>query len=256
VFVSSIVTPVTTNGRPDRAQAGHARAAKGRRRRALGVEAIVDVALRIIDEEGTEAVSMRRVAAEFDTGPASLYAHVTGKDELLRLVLDRIIEEIDVPEGDTWQDVVRSHAHQVRLIFQRHGDAARLSFAHIPSGTAMLEGTERLLATMIEGGVPDKVAAWSLDILATYVAADAFEGWLMQQRFDDGSGRDPEELGAAYVDEVHATFAAMPADRFPFLARTMSVMMTGSSDERFAFGVDMLIAGFAAQVPMTEGDER
>ena len=234
---------------PGRVERARAKAARARRRRPLSLDSIVDVALRIVDEEGTEAVSMRRVAAEFDTGPASLYAYVANKEELLRCVLERIIEEIVVPEGDTWQEVVRGFAFQTRSIFQRHGDAARLSFAHIPSGTAMLEGTERVLGAMIEGGVPDKVAAWSLDILALYVAADAFEGWLMQQRFDDGSGRDPEEVGAEFVDEVHATFAAMPADRFPYLARTMGVMMAGSSDERFGFGVDMLIAGFAAQVP-------
>lgn len=244
---------MTTNSLPSRADKARARAAKARRRRALSVGAIVDVAMRIVDEEGTEAVSMRRVAAEFDTGPASLYAHVQDKDHLLRLVLDRIIDEIEVPDGDTWQDVLRGYAHEVRRIFQRHSDAARLSFAHIPSGPSMLEGTERLLGSMLEGGVPDKVAAWSLDILSMYVAADAFEGWLMQQRFADGSGRDPEELGAAFVDEVHATFASMPPDRYPHLTRTMGVMMTGSSDERFAFGIDMLIAGFAAQVPARRG---
>jgi hypothetical protein len=126
---------------------------------------------------------------------------------------------------------------------------ARLSFAHIPSGTGMLESTERVLAAMITGGVPDKVAAWSLDILALYVAADAFEGWLLNQRFDDGSGRDPEVVGAEFVGQVHETFAAMPADRFPFLTRTMEVMMAGTNEERFGFGLDMLIAGFAAQVP-------
>ena len=234
---------------PGRVERARAKAARARRRRPLSLDSIVDVALRIVDEEGTEAVSMRRVAAEFDTGPASLYAYVANKEELLRCVLERIIEEIVVPEGDTWQEVVRGFAFQTRRIFQRHGDAARLSFAHIPSGNAMLEGTERVLGAMIEGGVPDKVAAWSLDILALYVAADAFEGWLMQQRFDDGSGRDPEEVSAEFVDEVHATFAAMPADRFPYLARTTGVMMAGSSDERFGFGIDMLIAGFAAQVP-------
>lgn len=240
------MTPSPAPGRVERARA---RAARARRRRPLSLDSIVDVALRIVDEEGTEAVSMRRVAAEFDTGPASLYAYVANKEELLRCVLERIIEEIVVPEGDTWQEVVRGFAVQTRSIFQRHSDAARLSFAHIPSGTAMLAGTERVLAAMIEGGVPDKVAAWALDILALYVAADAFEGWLMQQRFDDGSGRDPEELGAEFVAEVHARFAAMPVDRFPYLARTMGVMMAGSSDERFGFGIDMLIAGFAAQVP-------
>ena len=192
------MTPSPAPGRVERARA---RAARARRRRPLSLDSIVDVALRIVDEEGTEAVSMRRVAAEFDTGPASLYAYVANKVELLRCVLERIIEEIVVPEGDTWQEVVRGFAVQTRSIFQRHSDVARLSFAHIPSGTAMLAGTERVLAAMIEGGVPDKVAAWALDILALYVAADAFEGWLMQQRFDDGSGRDPEEVGAV-VDRV------------------------------------------------------
>ncbi len=240
------MTPSPAPGRVERARA---KAARARRRRPLSLDSIVDVALRIVDEEGTEAVSMRRVAAEFDTGPASLYAYVANKEELLRWVLERIIEEIVVPEGDTWQEVVRGFAFQTRSIFQRHSDAARLSFAHIPSGNAMLESTERVIGAMIEGGVPDKVAAWSLDILALYVAADAFEGWLMQQRFDDGSGRDPEEISAEFVDEVHATFAAMPTDRFPYLARTTGVMMAGSNDERFGFGIDMLIAGFAAQVP-------
>jgi AcrR family transcriptional regulator len=247
------MTPPPATGRVERARA---KAARARRRRPLSLDSIVDVALRIVDDEGTEAVSMRRVAAEFDTGPASLYAYVANKDELLRLVLDRIIEEIEVPEGDTWQEVVRGFAFQTRSVFQRHSDAARLSFAHIPSGTAMLEGTERVLAAMIEGGVPDKVAAWSLDILAMYVAADAFEGWLLEQRFDDGSGRDPEEIGAELVGQVHDTFAALPADRFPYLARTMDVMMSGSSEQRFGFGIDMLIAGFAAQVPPTARGKR
>jgi AcrR family transcriptional regulator len=247
---------MTTSKPPGRVERARAKAARARRKRPLTLAAIVDVALRIVDDEGTEAVSMRRVAAEFDTGPASLYAYVANKDELLRLVLDRIIEEIDVPEGDTWQDIVRGWAFQTRRIFQSHSDSARLSFAHIPSGTGMLEGTERVLAAMIEGGVPDKVAAWSLDILAMYVAADAFEGWLLEQRFDDGSGRDPEEIGAEFVDQVHDTFAALPADRFPYLARTMDVMMAGSSEERFGFGIDMLIAGFAAQIPPTAQGKR
>ncbi len=99
---------------PGRVERARAKAARARRRRPLSLDAIVDVALRIVDEEGTEAVSMRRVAAEFDTGPASLYAYVANKDELLRCVLDRIIEEIVVPEGDTWQEVVRGFAFQTR----------------------------------------------------------------------------------------------------------------------------------------------
>lgn len=45
-----------------------------------------------------------------------------------------------------------------------------------------------------------------------------------------------------------AEFAAIPAERYPYLVANVGVLMTGGSDERFAFGIDMLIAGFAAQI--------
>jgi hypothetical protein len=101
---------------------------------------------------------------------------------------------------------------------------------------------------MITGGVPPQVAAWSMDIVSVYVAADVYEGWLLKERFDDGSGRAPEEVGQEFVGEIAASFARVPADRYPFLVATAGVMITGGSDERFAFGIDLLIAGFAAQI--------
>lgn len=234
--------------RTGRVEQVRARAAKARRRRVLGVDAIVERTLRIVDTEGVQAVSMRRVAAEFDTGPASLYAHVPNKQALLRLVLDRILEEVELPDGDDWQDVVRSLAHNVRAVLRRHNDAAVLSFAHIPTGTRALETVERVLVTMIAGGVPPQVAAWSMDIISLYVAADVYEGWLLRERFDDGSGRDPEEIGMEYVSQIARSFAQVPADRYPTLVANADALMTGGSDERFAFGIDMLIAGFAAQI--------
>ncbi len=74
-------------------------------RRRLDRESIGREALRIIDAEGIDAVSMRRVAAAFDTGPASLYAHVENKEALLRLAFDLAIEELEpVPAGsEDWQ---------------------------------------------------------------------------------------------------------------------------------------------------------
>ena len=51
-------------------------------RQPLTRDAIVGTAIRVLDAEGLEAVTMRRVAQELGTGPASLYAHVSGKQEL------------------------------------------------------------------------------------------------------------------------------------------------------------------------------
>jgi AcrR family transcriptional regulator len=234
--------------RTGRAEQVRARAAKARRRRVLSVDAIVERTLRIVDTEGVQAVSMRRVAAEFDTGPASLYAHVPNKQTLLRLVLDRILDEVEVPTGDDWQEVIRSLAHNVRAVLRRHNDAAVLSFAHIPTGERALESVERVLSTMLAGGVPPQVAAWSMDIISLYVAADVYEGWLLKERFDDGSGRDPEEIGVEYIGQISRSFAEIPPERYPTLVANADALMTGGSDERFAFGIDMLIAGFAAQV--------
>ncbi len=74
----------------------------GKPRRRLDRESIGREALRIIDAEGIDAVSMRRVAAAFDTGPASLYAHVENKEALLRLALDLAIGELEpVPPAAT-----------------------------------------------------------------------------------------------------------------------------------------------------------
>jgi hypothetical protein len=55
-------------------------------------------------------------------------------------------------------------------------------------------------------------------------------------------GRDP----GTYYDEVHQYFASLPADRFPTIATLVKPMMTGDGDERFRFGLELLVEGLAA----------
>src|SRR5215470_690381 len=102
-----------------------------RTRPALHRDAIVDVALRLVDSEGLDGVSMRRVAEELGTGPASLYAHVANKDELLELVHDRVLGEVEVPQPDPghWQEQLRAMVMSAYRVYARHGDVARVSLA-------------------------------------------------------------------------------------------------------------------------------
>src|SRR4051794_32123962 len=80
-----------------------------RDRTPLSRDAIVDAAMAILDAEGLDALTMRRVATALGTGPASLYAHVAGKDELLELMIDRVAAELEVPDPDPdhWQEQVK-----------------------------------------------------------------------------------------------------------------------------------------------------
>jgi len=71
-----------------------------RRRDPISREAIVQAAVRLLDTEGLDAFSMRRVADELGTGAASLYWHVGSKDGLLDLVMDQVIGEQRVPEPE------------------------------------------------------------------------------------------------------------------------------------------------------------
>src|SRR5437870_1188234 len=71
-----------------------------RRRDPITREAIVKTALRLLDRDGLDELSMRRIAEELGTGPASLYWHVGSKDGLLDLLFDEVIGEQVVPDAD------------------------------------------------------------------------------------------------------------------------------------------------------------
>ena len=75
---------------------------------------IVDAAERVLDEVGLEAFGMRAVADDLATGVASLYRHVSGKTELLDLVLDRTLEALPVRGDGTWRDVLEDLARSLR----------------------------------------------------------------------------------------------------------------------------------------------
>ena len=98
------------------------RRARSRARPGLDTDAIVETALRIADEDGLDAVSMRRIAADLRVGTMSLYHHVGDKDELVELMADAISAELLVPGeilGD-WRAALRAIAQGTRAMFERH----------------------------------------------------------------------------------------------------------------------------------------
>jgi AcrR family transcriptional regulator len=195
----------------------------------------------VLDQEGVDAVSMRRVGEELGTGAASLYWHVGNKDELLDLVLDRAFSELEVPEPDPqrWEEQVKELARQGRTVMKRHRDLARLSLGRIPTGPNLLRKSETLLA-ILRAGLPDRVAAFGGDLVAQFLGAYVFEESLgPPQAADEASAtsRTPEMVTAFY--------ASLPVDRFPnVVALTQAGHLTdGNADERFEFGIDVLIRG-------------
>jgi hypothetical protein len=126
-------------------------------------------------------MSMRRVAEELGTGgPASLYRHVTNKDALIDLMVDRVAAEIALPEPDPehWQEQLREWVLEVWRVFHRHPGVAALTLGRVPVGPNLVRFTEWTLGLLRGAGIPDRIAAYSGDLLGLYVDATGYEATL------------------------------------------------------------------------------
>jgi AcrR family transcriptional regulator len=216
------------------------RAPRDKARRApLTREAIVDAAFAVLDRDGLDALSMRRVATRLGAGAASLYWHVRNKDELIDLMLERAIGEVvppGPPDPERWQEQIKEFARSSRRVFASHRDLARASLGRVPFGPNLVEVVERSLAILKAGGVPDRLAAYAGDLIALYVAAASYEEDL---RADEGSMEEFAAMVGGYLD-------SLPPERFPLIHALRHDLLAGDSEARFELGLDVIVAGLAA----------
>lgn len=211
-----------------------------RTKQPLTRDRIVEAALAILDRDGLDAVTTRRVAEALDTGSASLYAHVDNRDELIELMIDRVAEDIHVPAPDParWQEQIRDFARHAQQVWSAHADLARASLASMPTGPGRLAVIEGLLAILRAAGLPGHVAAWAVDRLLLYIDADVYEGWLYAVKVRQGL--DVEQ----YIGSIREYFRALPPGRFPLIS-SLADTIVASGEDRFEFGLDLFIRGLA-----------
>ena len=208
-------------------------------------ETILDAADHVLQLDGVDGLSMRRVADELHTGPASLYWHVRNKDELLQLLFERYNAEIELPEPDPahWQAQLKDLGRQVRGAAHRHRDYARLSLGRIPSGQSLARFAEWLFALLVPVGVPDQVIAYCGDLISLYVDAYAFEESL------GPPSPTGEPLPAEQIAEMfRAYLQSLPATQFPHVHRAAGLLFGGDANARFEFGMDVLVRGIESYI--------
>jgi AcrR family transcriptional regulator len=203
----------------------------------LSEDAVVDAALEILKSDGLEAVTMRRVATALDTGPASLYVYVAGREGLLQAMLERIFASVALEEPDpaVWRAQLHALLLRIRLALVAHPGIAATAIAEPPRTDATFQLMESMLAILLAGGLDPQNAAWAADILSMVVSYAAIE--------NDVRGTDHQEQAR----KLHETFSGLSPDRFPLITAHAAQLVDGDADERFRIAVDVVIDGMLAR---------
>lgn len=206
----------------------------------LSEEVIVDAALAILQTEGLDAVSMRRVARALDTGASSLYVYVPNREGLLSLMFDRVIAEIELepPDPSRWRAQLHSLLLRMHRALITHPGIAALTLTDPATTETMLAFIENLLGILLAGGVNVQDAAWTCDSVVLLVTGAAHE-----EQMRRGSADNPEQQ----IDELYDLFSRLSPERFPLISAHATEMLAGDSEERFRFAVDLLVDGLVAR---------
>ncbi|MEV7687683.1 TetR/AcrR family transcriptional regulator [Streptomyces bungoensis] len=214
---------------------------------ALSRQWIVDTAVQVMRAEGLDKVTMRRLAKELDTGPASLYVYVANTAELHAAVLDALLGEVDLTGagvGDGWREQLRAVLASYTAVLFEHPQLARSALVARPSGENYLLLVERILDLLSRSGAPREQVAWGVDKLLQDATATAAEHATQAQ--------DPRA-----EDDWNATARALHAvdeATHPAIAAHMPSLIGGSIDDRMNWGFDVLVNGIThTPVPGAKG---
>ncbi len=231
-------------------QAAPAASPPARRRGAslvpLDVDTIVAAGITVADTEGLAALSMRRVAAELDAAPMSLYRHVRDKDELLLRMIDSAIAECPLPDDrpESWREGLELAARALWATFRRHPWLpAALSLTRPQLLPGALAYSEWVLGVLTAAGMDPLTTFTTHLTVFTFVRGTAVN-LEMEADAEAASGQTSDE----WMSEQEPMLEALVADgRHPNFARVLRDMEFDLDlDQLFEFGLQRLLDGIAA----------
>ncbi|MFJ4521804.1 TetR/AcrR family transcriptional regulator [Streptomyces sp. NPDC088810] len=177
----------------------------------MDVGKVIDTALKLIDDVGVQALTLRMLADALGSGTATLYRHFAGKDELLAHVVDRILGGVrltpEAVKGLTWREAVTVGAEALYETLRRHPNALPLLVSQVPVGPNGLVNRERAIGLLLGFGFPIDLAARAFTAIGHYVV-----GFAIQQHGPGAAQTDDQpQLRDYYRSLDPATYPATTA---------------------------------------------
>jgi AcrR family transcriptional regulator len=207
------------------------------RGRGLSIEQVCEAALDIIDRGGLRELTMRRLADELGTAPASLYRHVSSRDELLMEVADLVLGELDRPDpGLHWRDAVEQLAHGLRRVLVGHRGVVVVSSSAPMLGPNAMRLRELFWSVMDRDGCAPEFAVHTYGAVMHFVVCSAI--------FSAGAA---SRGNSAWTGETASGLAdlldLLPTSRYPTVLKFSGHADRPDPERDFRFGLRSLLDG-------------
>ncbi len=221
------------------------------RREPLTRERIVAAALKLMDEEGLEAVTMRRIGRELGVEAMSLYNHVRDKEEILEGVVEEVLAEFEFPVGgspvdgsEDWAERGKAAARAWRQLLKAHPNVITLMSEQRKPVTSLraLRPTEHALGILRSAGLSEEEAVKAFRAFGGYI-----QGFVMAEIANMFGG---EEAGPPAPRDAPGE---PPAQDLPNLVAALPYLSHCDFDEAFEYGLDLMIRGVRAKVAAGAG---
>lgn len=199
------------------------------KQRKLSKDKIYQAALKIINVEGLESLSMRRLAHELNVEAASLYNHIKNKSELLDLIQENLFKTLPTPKKtQDWKKYLCELAYSMRKGLLQYPKVVPL-FATRPSLTiSALKQTERVFTVLRMAGFKYSDIVFAYQSLCIFIL-----------------GHLQAEVGhvPGAIDEIEPSFSNHSITKFPHLLEAYSQSESKNYDNWFDFNIKMIITG-------------
>jgi|Tabmets5t2r1_1033131.scaffolds.fasta_scaffold11322_3 TetR/AcrR family tetracycline transcriptional repressor len=211
----------------------------------LSTATIVALAIRLADDEGLDALTMRRLATELSVTPMALYWHFTDKNALLEAMAEHAVEGIVVADATDapWQDRLRAALTSTLTVLAAHPWLTTMRRRVIRSPN-YLRVIETLLDIMRTAGYDDRQAVIALDMVLDNVAQ-------LATRISTAPTSPSADNSTA---ETRAQLRALAAAGYPRIAAAAEPLTTPDDPTAADLIIDVLVRGLDANTPQPDRD--
>ncbi|MFI0220377.1 TetR/AcrR family transcriptional regulator C-terminal domain-containing protein [Streptomyces lydicus] len=223
----------------------------------LTLENVAEAAFQVIEREGLDSLTMRKLADELGIQAASVYWHVKDKLDLIDLLAEALFagfvpeqwaEDSPTVEGEEWRAHLSQFARGFRRYLLSRRDAARILTNKFVMGPSLLRHLDEQLGWFRGAGVDNQTAAYGF--YTTLVFVHGFVLWETSPLSAAvARGVDPRQ----YLDEMRAELDDLDPDEFPHAHALADALTRPGMDERFTFGLNCLLAGLVPHLRQSPG---